>query len=59
MGKKILIDTSMPLRVMIADRLIAATTLINNYEIFTLNKKDFDDVKGVKFYKPKFISLKK
>lgn len=48
----------LPLRVMIADRLIAATALMNNYEIFTLNKKDFDDVEGVKFYKPKFVSLK-
>ena len=49
----------LPLRVMIADRLIAATALMNNYEIFTLNKKDFDDVKGIKFYKPKFVSLKR
>jgi predicted nucleic acid-binding protein len=49
----------LPLRVMIADRLIAATALMNGYEVFTLNKKDFDDVEGIKFYKPKFVSLKR
>lgn len=47
-----------PQRVFIADRLIAATALMNNYEVFTINKKDFEDVEGIKLYQPKFVSLK-
>jgi hypothetical protein len=34
------------------DALIAATVLENNLQLFTLNKKDFDFIKGIKFYKP-------
>ncbi len=48
----------LPQRIFIADRLIAATALMNKYEIFTTNKKDFEDVPGIKLYQPKFVSLK-
>lgn len=34
------------------DALIAATTLCNSLKLFTLNKKDFDFIKGIDFYKP-------
>jgi len=34
------------------DALIAATALENNLQLFTLNKKDFDFIEGIKFYKP-------
>ena len=34
------------------DCLIAATALVFNLEIFTLNTKDFNYIKGVKLYKP-------
>jgi predicted nucleic acid-binding protein len=33
------------------DCLIAATALNFSFELFTDNKKDFDFIKGVKFYK--------
>lgn len=35
------------------DCLIAATCLVFNLEIYTLNIKDFDYIKGIKLYKPK------
>ncbi len=34
------------------DALIAATAICNNLKIFTLNKKDFEFIKGIEFYKP-------
>jgi len=34
------------------DALIAATALENNLLLFTLNKKDFNFIEGVKLYKP-------
>ena len=39
----------------IPDCLIAATALVFNLEIYTLNIKDFDYISGVKLYKPKNI----
>ncbi len=38
----------------IPDALIASTALVNNLELYTLNVRDFDFIKGIKFYKPKF-----
>ena len=35
------------------DCLIAATCLVFNLELYTLNLKDFDYIKGLKLYKPK------
>ncbi|MEI6817019.1 MAG: type II toxin-antitoxin system VapC family toxin [Bacteroidota bacterium] len=37
----------------IPDALIAATALSNNLEVFTLNRKDFDFIPGLKLYNPK------
>jgi tRNA(fMet)-specific endonuclease VapC len=42
-------------RVALPDALIAATALIANVELFTLNRKDFDYIEGVRLYKPKFV----
>lgn len=36
----------------IADMIIAATALTYPVELFTFNKKDFDFVKGITFYRP-------
>ena len=38
----------------IADAIIAATALDNAVQLYTYNIKDFDFIKGVKLYKPKF-----
>lgn len=38
----------------IADMIIAATALTYPVELFTFNKKDFDFVEGIKFYRPKY-----
>ncbi len=38
----------------IPDMLIAATALVYPVELFTFNKKDFDFIDGVKFYRPKY-----
>ena len=37
---------------LVADTLIAATALTLDIELFTDNKKDYDFIKGIKFYKP-------
>lgn len=42
----------------IPDGLIAATALELNVELYTLNVKDFDFLKGLKLYKPKAFKLK-
>lgn len=42
------------MRVGVPDALIAATAVANQVELFTLNKKDFDFMDGIKLYKPKF-----
>jgi predicted nucleic acid-binding protein len=42
------------MRVGVPDALIAATAIANQVELFTLNKKDFDFMDGIKLYKPKF-----
>lgn len=36
----------------IADMIIAATALTYSVELFTFNKKDFDFVEGITFYRP-------
>jgi predicted nucleic acid-binding protein len=36
----------------IPDALIAATALSNNLEVFTLNRKDFDFIPGLKLFNP-------
>lgn len=38
----------------IPDALIAATSLVNGLELYTLNVKDFDFIEDIKLYKPKF-----
>lgn len=38
---------------LIADTLIAATAIVNDFELFTDNKKDYSFIKGLKFYHPK------
>ena len=42
-------------RMAIPDAFIAATALVANVELFTLNRKDFDYVEGLKLYNPKFV----
>lgn len=34
------------------DALIAATALVYDVKLYTLNKKDFDFIQGIAFYKP-------
>lgn len=38
----------------VPDALVAATALANNVELFTLNRSDFEFLKGVKLYNPKY-----
>jgi tRNA(fMet)-specific endonuclease VapC len=38
----------------VPDALIAATALVNNVELFTHNRKDFDFIDGLKLYKPQY-----
>ena len=38
----------------IPDALIAATAVCHNVELFTLNRSDFEFIKGLKLYKPKY-----
>lgn len=38
----------------IPDMIIAATVLTYPVELFTFNKKDFDFIKGITFYRPKY-----
>jgi len=38
----------------VPDALIAATAVNNNVELFTLNRADFDFIKDLRLYKPKF-----
>lgn len=35
----------------VPDCLIAATSIISGYSLLTYNKKDFDFIEGIKFYK--------
>jgi tRNA(fMet)-specific endonuclease VapC len=42
------------MKIGVPDALIAATAISNQVELFTLNKKDFDFMDGIKFYKPRF-----
>lgn len=37
-------------RVTLGDAFIASTALINNLQLFTANKKDFENIKGIVFY---------
>jgi predicted nucleic acid-binding protein len=41
-------------RIALPDALIAATALMLNIELFTLNRKDFDYIEGLRLYNPKF-----
>jgi predicted nucleic acid-binding protein len=38
----------------IPDMIIAATALVYQVELFTFNKKDFNFIEGIKFYRPKY-----
>jgi tRNA(fMet)-specific endonuclease VapC len=38
----------------VPDALIAATTVSNNVELFTHNRKDFNFIEGLKLYNPHF-----
>ena len=38
----------------VPDALIGATTVSNNVELFTRNRKDFDFIEGLKLYNPRF-----
>lgn len=38
----------------IPDALIAASSVYNNVELFTLNRKDFDFISNLRLYNPKF-----
>ncbi|MFN4255517.1 MAG: type II toxin-antitoxin system VapC family toxin [Saprospiraceae bacterium] len=38
----------------VPDALIAASTVRNNVELFTLNRSDFEFIEGLKLYNPKF-----
>ncbi len=38
----------------IPDALIAASSVYNNIELFTLNRKDFDFAPHLRLYNPKF-----
>ncbi len=38
----------------VPDALIAATSVCSNVELFTLNRKDYDFIKEVKLYNPRF-----
>ena len=38
----------------IADMIIAATALTYPVELFTFNRKDFDFIEGITFYRPKY-----
>lgn len=42
------------LGIAIPDALIAATTVSNNVELFTHNRKDFDFIEGLTLYNPRF-----
>ena len=42
------------MRIGIPDALIASTALVNNIELFTLNRKDYDFIDNIKLYNPKF-----
>jgi tRNA(fMet)-specific endonuclease VapC len=42
------------LGIAVPDALIAATTVSNNVELFTHNRKDFDFIEGLKLYNPRF-----
>ncbi|MEO0041998.1 MAG: hypothetical protein RL329_1446 [Bacteroidota bacterium] len=42
------------MKVGVPDALIAATAVANQVELFTLNRKDFDFIDGIKLYKPRF-----
>ncbi len=33
---------------------IAAVAIVNNLELFTLNRKDYDFIKELKLYNPKY-----
>lgn len=38
----------------VPDALIAATAVCSNVELFTLNRSDYDFIKGLKLYNPRF-----
>lgn len=42
------------MRIGIPDALIAATALVNNVELYTHNRKDFDFIDNLKLYNPRF-----
>jgi tRNA(fMet)-specific endonuclease VapC len=50
--KGIILSYSFTHRVGIPDSLIAATALGQGLTLYTENKKDFDFIPGIKFYKP-------
>ena len=43
-------------RVALPDALIASTALVANVELFTLNRKDFDYIEGIRLYDPKYVN---
>jgi predicted nucleic acid-binding protein len=38
----------------VPDALVAATAVSHNVALFTLNRSDFDFIKGLKLYNPRF-----
>ena len=42
----------------IPDSIIAATSLLGGFQLFTLNRKDFDFIKGIKLYNPRSLQIK-
>lgn len=50
--KAIILSYSFSHRVGIPDSLIAATAISQGLTLYTENKKDFDFIPGIKFYKP-------
>jgi predicted nucleic acid-binding protein len=50
--KAIVLSYSLTHRVGIPDSLIAATAISQGMTLYTENKRDFDFIPGIKFYKP-------
>ena len=40
-------------KISLPDAMIAATAIVSNARLFTYNRKDFDYIRGIKFYNPK------
>lgn len=48
----LLLNYALSHKVRIADMLIAATSIANNLQLFTDNRKDFDFIPEIRFYDP-------